>query len=492
MGQIVTLFQSLPHIIDEVINIVLITLSIIAILKGVYNLATCGILQLVCFLFLCGRSCSVMMDQFNLTSIELDMNTLNLTMPLSCSKNNSHHYIFVGNSSGLELTLTNTSLLHHKFCNLSDAHRKAEYDMALMSIVSTFHLSIPNFNQYEAMSCDFNGGKITVQYNLSHVSPTDAANHCGTVANGILETFHKFLWSGNIRDSYQLPNQGALAHCYSTSYKFLIIQNTTWEDHCTFSRPTPIGYLSLLGNRVKQIYVSRRLLGTFTWTLTDSSGSELPGGYCLSKWMLIAAEMKCFGNTAIAKCNEKHDSEFCDMLRLFDFNREAIKRLRIEANKSLNLITKAINSLINDQLIMRNHLKDLMGIPYCNYTKFWYLNNTKTGQVSLPQCWLISNGSYLNKTDFTDDIEREANNLVTEMLQKEYAERQGKTPLGLVDIFIFSTSFYLITVFLHLVKIPTHRHLVGAPCPKPHRLNSMAICHCGLYKQPGKPTVWKR
>nr|AHE76159.1 glycoprotein precursor [Mammarenavirus loeiense] len=492
MGQIVTLFQSLPHIINEVINIVLITLPVIAILKGVYNLATCGILQLVCFLLLCGRSCSVMMDQFNLTSLELDMNALNLTMPLSCSKNNSHHYIFVGNNSGLELTLTNTSLLNHKFCNLSDAHKRAQYDMALMSIVSTFHLSIPNFNQYEAMSCDFNGDNITVQYNLSHASAVDAANHCGTVANGILETFHKFFWSNNIKDAYQLPNQGKLAHCYSTSYQFLIIQNTTWEDHCTFSRPTPLGYLSLLGNRVKQIYISRRLLGTFTWTLTDSSGSELPGGYCLSKWMLIAAEMKCFGNTAIAKCNEKHDSEFCDMLRLFDFNREAIKRLKIEANKSLNLITKAVNSLINDQLIMRNHLRDLMGIPYCNYTKFWYLNNTRTGQVSLPQCWLITNGSYLNKTEFTDDIEREANNLVTEMLQKEYAERQGMTPLGLVDIFIFSTSFYLITVFLHLVKIPTHRHLVGAPCPKPHRLNSMAICHCGLYKQPGKPTVWKR
>nr|UOX72937.1 glycoprotein precursor [Wenzhou Rattus losea mammarenavirus 1] len=492
MGQAITFFQTLPHIIDEVMNIVLIALSMIAILKGVINLLSCGILQLLLFLMLCGRSCSTLRDDFQLKSVQFNMETLNMTMPLSCSKNNSHHYIFVGNTSGLELTLTNQTIINHKFCNLSSAHKTANYNFALMSIISTFHLSIPNFNQYEAMSCDFNGGKISIQYNLSHSTVTDSANHCGTVANGILETFHKFYWSGGIRDAYQIPHNHALAHCYQTSYQYLVIQNTTWEDHCQFSRPTPLGYLGLLSQRIKQVYISRRILGVFTWTISDSSGNDLPGGYCLNRWMLIESEVKCFGNAAIAKCNEKHDSEFCDMLRLFDFNREAIKRLKIEANKSINLITSAVNSLINDQLIIKNHLRDLMGIPYCNYSKFWFLNHTRSNRTSLPRCWLISNGSYLNETEFSSDIEQEANNLITEMLQKEYIERQGKTPLGLVDIFVFSTSFYLLTVFLHLIKIPTHRHIAGKPCPKPHRLNSMAICHCGLYKQPGLETKWKR
>nr|WRX71695.1 glycoprotein [amugulang virus] len=491
MGQAITFFQTLPHIIDEVINIVLITLSLIAILKGLFNLMTCGLLQLIIFLALCGRSCSLLSQEFQLQKVELDMTVLNSSMPLSCSANNSHHYIFV-NDSGLEITLTNTSILSHKFCNLSTAHKKAEYNFALMSIISTFHLSIPNFNQYEAMACDFNAGKISVQYNLSHNTVTDAANHCGTVANGVLSAFHKFQWTSSTRDAYQIPTSDGAAHCYTTTYKYLIIQNVTWDNHCQFARPTPIGYLSLLGQRVKQIYISRRLLGSFSWTLSDSLGNSLPGGYCLTRWMLIESEIKCFDNTAVAKCNENHDSEFCDMLRLFDFNKEAIRRLRIEANKSINLITTAINSLINDQLIIKNHVKDLMGIPYCNYSRFWYLNHTKINITSLPRCWLVSNGSYLNETEFSADVEQEANNLITEMLQKEYKERQGKTPLGLVDLFVFSTSFYLITVFLHLIKIPTHRHVVGKPCPKPHRLNSKAICHCGTYRQPGLATQWKR
>ncbi|QWQ58034.1 glycoprotein precursor [Kwanza virus] len=489
MGQVVTFFQEVPHIIEEVMNIVLITLTLIAILKGIYNLMTCGIIGLLIFLFLCGKSCSaVYKDNYELMHLELDMRSLNATMPLSCSKNNSHHYIQVFNTSGLELTLTNTSLLTHKFCNLSDAHRKDLYDHTLMSIISTFHLNIPNFNQYEAMSCDFNGGKITVQYNLSHNTVTEAANHCGTVANGVLETFRRMTWCVSCETPYEIGG----TRCVKTPYKYLIIQNTTWEDHCLMSNPSPVGYLSLLAQKARNIYISRRLLGTFTWTLSDSAGNDLPGGYCLQRWMLIAADLKCFGNTAVAKCNQQHDEEFCDMLRLFDFNKEAIKRLRVEAEKSITLINKAVNSLINDQLIMKNHLRDLMGIPYCNYSKFWYLNDTRSGQTSLPKCWKVTNGSYLNETHFSEEIEQEADNMITEMLKKEYEKRQSTTPLGLVDLFIFSTSFYLITVFLHLVKIPTHRHIVGKPCPKPHRLNHMGVCSCGLYKQPGVPTKWKR
>nr|5NFF_A Chain A, Glycoprotein [Morogoro mammarenavirus]5NFF_B Chain B, Glycoprotein [Morogoro mammarenavirus]5NFF_C Chain C, Glycoprotein [Morogoro mammarenavirus]5NFF_D Chain D, Glycoprotein [Morogoro mammarenavirus]5NFF_E Chain E, Glycoprotein [Morogoro mammarenavirus]5NFF_F Chain F, Glycoprotein [Morogoro mammarenavirus]5NFF_G Chain G, Glycoprotein [Morogoro mammarenavirus]5NFF_H Chain H, Glycoprotein [Morogoro mammarenavirus]5NFF_I Chain I, Glycoprotein [Morogoro mammarenavirus]5NFF_J Chain len=162
------------------------------------------------------------------------MSGLNATMPLSCSKNNSHHYIQVRNDTGLELTLTNTSLLDHKFCNLSDAHKRNLYDKALMSIVTTFHLNIPNFNQYEVMSCDFNGGKITVQYNLSHSSYVDAANHCGTIANGIMDTFRRMYWSNALSPSEYISG----TTCIQTAYQYLIIQNTTWEDHCVFSRPS--------------------------------------------------------------------------------------------------------------------------------------------------------------------------------------------------------------------------------------------------------------
>nr|ADX32840.1 glycoprotein precursor [Menekre virus] len=494
MGQIVTFFQEVPHIVEEVMNIVLMTLALLAILKGIYNVATCGVIGLITFLFLCGRSCSsIYKDVYKFSSLELDTSSLNVTMPLSCSKNNSHHYILVHNETGLELTLTNNSLLNHKFCNLSDAHRRNLYDHSLMTILTTFHLSIPNFNQFEAMSCDFNGGKITVQYNLSHSTTVDAANHCGTLANGVLDTFMRMHWGRDLSAPYNLPTgDGRMVDCIKTSYQYLIIQNTTWEDHCVMSRPTPIGFLGLLGQRIKSIYISRRLLGTFSWTLSDNSGTEAPGGYCLTRWMLFSADLKCFGNTAIAKCNLQHDEEFCDMLRLFDFNLQAIKRLKKESQNSLNLITKAVNSLINDQLIMRNHLRDLMGIPYCNYSKFWYLNDTRTGETSLPKCWLVSNATYLNETQFTSEIEQEASNMLTEMLRREYIKRQSTTPIGLVDLFIFSTSFYLISVFLHLIKIPTHRHIVGKTCPKPHRLNSKAVCSCGLYKQPGLPVKWKR
>nr|ABC71134.1 glycoprotein precursor [Mammarenavirus mopeiaense] len=489
MGQIVTFFQEVPHIIEEVMNIVLITLSILAILKGIYNVMTCGIIGLVTFLLLCGKSCSsIYKDNYQFLSLDLDMSSLNATMPLSCSKNNSHHYIQVGNETGLELTLTNTSIIDHKFCNLSDAHRKNLYDKALMSILTTFHLSIPDFNQYEKMSCDFNGGKISVQYNLSHSDYLDASNHCGTIANGIMDVFRRMYWSTSLSVASDISG----TNCIQTNYQYLIIQNTTWEDHCVFSRPSPMGFLSLLSQRTRSSYISRRLLGLFTWTLSDSEGNDMPGGYCLTRSMLIGMDLKCFGNTAIAKCNQKHDEEFCDMLRLFDFNKQAISRLRSEVQQSVNLINKAMNSLINDQLVMRNHLRDLMGIPYCNYSKFWYLNDTRTGLTSLPKCWLVTNGSYLNETQFSTDIEQEANNMLTDMLRKEYAERQGKTPLGLVDLFVFSTSFYLISVFLHLVRIPTHRHIKGKPCPKPHRINHMAVCSCGYYKQPGLPTQWKR
>ncbi len=88
MGQIITFFQEVPHVIEEVMNIVLIALSLLAILKGIYNVATCGLFGLVSFLFLCGRSCSTTYKGvYELQTLELDMASLNMTMPLSCTKN---------------------------------------------------------------------------------------------------------------------------------------------------------------------------------------------------------------------------------------------------------------------------------------------------------------------------------------------------------------------------------------------------------------------
>uniref|UniRef100_UPI0032D6DB41 Glycoprotein n=1 Tax=Mammarenavirus lujoense TaxID=3052314 RepID=UPI0032D6DB41 len=230
----------------------------------------------------------------------------------------------------------------------------------------------------------------------------------------------------------------------------------------------------------------------FQWSLSDETGSPLPGGHCLERWLIFASDIKCFDNAAIAKCNKEHDEEFCDMLRLFDYNKASIAKLRGEASSSINLLSGRINAIISDTLLMRSSLKRLMGIPYCNYTKFWYLNHTKLGIHSLPRCWLVSNGSYLNETKFTHDMEDEADKLLTEMLKKEYVRRQEKTPITLMDILMFSVSFYMFSVTLCICNIPTHRHITGLPCPKPHRLRKNGTCACGFFKSINRSTGWAK
>nr|WVH10118.1 glycoprotein precursor [Mammarenavirus choriomeningitidis]WVH10120.1 glycoprotein precursor [Mammarenavirus choriomeningitidis] len=497
MGQIVTMFEALPHIINEVINIVIIVLIIITSVKAIYNFATCGIIALISFCLLAGRSCGSDLNVsprlykglYQFKSLEFNMSQLNLTMPSACSLNNSHHYINMG-KSGLELTFTNDSVLHHHHCNLTDSFKKANFDHTLMSIVSSLHLSIRGHSTYKAVSCDFNNG-ITIQYNLSFSSVQDALNQCHTFRGRVLDMFRTAFGGKHMRSySGWTDSNGKTTWCSQTDYTYLIIQNRTWENHCEYA--SPIGFSRILLAQEKTKFLTRRLAGTFSWTLSDSSGIENPGGYCLTKWMLIAAELKCFGNTAIAKCNLNHDEEFCDMIRLFDYNKAALKRFKEDVESALHMFKITINSLISDQLLMRNHLRDLMGVPYCNYSKFWYLEHSKTNETSVPKCWLVSNGSYLNETHFNDQIEQEADNMITEMLRKDYFKRQSSTPLALMDLLMFSTSAYLISIFLHLLKIPTHRHIKGGTCPKPHRLNSKGICSCGAFKVPGVETVWKR
>ncbi|AJI43723.1 glycoprotein [Souris virus] len=492
MGQIITFFQELPHFLEEVMNIVMVVLILLTLTKAIYNLWTCGLVGLVYFLMMAGRSCeSGLGNEFQLSSFVLNTTIFNSSMPLSCSKDNSHHYIYM-NNTGLEITLTNKKIINHTWCNLSDAHQKDLYDHALMSIVTSFHLNIRGFSDYKAMACDFNGGNITIQYNLTSKFNRSTFEYCHSMPSRILETFRQMFWSQNVTIGATETDTITTLYCPQTDYKYIIIQNVSWENHCEMMHPTPMKFIHLELNSRRTVYLSRRLRGTFTWTLSDNSGTENPGGYCLTRWFIIAADLKCFGNTAIAKCNEAHDEEFCDMLRLFDYNKEAIKRFKGETQAALHHFKEAINALISDQLLMRNHLRDLMGIPYCNYTKFWYLNHTKTNTTTLPKCWLVRNNTYLNETEFSNDIEQEQTKFITEMLKREYDHRQTSMPLGLVDLLLFTTSLFLVSVFLHLARIPTHRHLVGKPCPKPHRLTKMGICSCGLYKQSGVPVVWKR
>nr|ACP50594.1 glycoprotein precursor [Mammarenavirus choriomeningitidis] len=497
MGQIVTLFEALPHVIDEAINIAIMVLIIITSVKAVYNFATCGIIALIGFLLLAGRSCGsttnvnthLYKGLYEFKSLEFNLSHLNLTMPNACSLNNSHHYINMG-KSGLELTFTNDSILSHKHCNLTDAFKKDTFDHTIMSIISSLHLSVRGHTEYKAVSCDFNNG-ITIQYNLTLRSSGEAVNECRTFRGRVLDMFRTAFGGKYMRSHIGWTDgQGKTTWCSQTDYNYLIIQNRTWENHCEYA--SPFGFTRVLLAQEKTKFITRRLAGTFTWTLSDSSGNENPGGYCLTRWMLIAADLKCFDNTAIAKCNLNHNEEFCDMLRLIDYNKAALHKFKEDVESALHLFKMTINSLISDQLLMRNHLRDLMGVPYCNYSKFWYLQHSKSNETSTPKCWLVSNGTYLNETHFSDQIEQEADNMITEMLRKDYFRRQGATPLALVDILMFTTSAYLMTVFLHLMRIPTHRHIKGGSCPKPHRLTSMGICSCGAFKTPGVKTVWKR
>lgn len=508
MGQIVTLFQSVPIIINEAINIVIIALVLFTLLKGLVNVWKCGLLQLLYFLLLSGRSCSetLLYDRISVHNFTFNHSVLSMTMPLSCSKNTTHHYIKVGNS-GFELTFTNQSILNGGSPGSCNRTANRLVDTAEDIVLNEIHEHIGKYTGKPCHKCDTNEGKVTIQYNLTCMPPMGKLvdkRECPSFPRRVVDFFRRVFqgsrfWS--IRNSYLgQKNHSISGWCSDTSYQFLIIQNVTWGEHCQFQAPSVTGMASLFLVRAEKYYMTRRLQSLFHWDedtrCLEAGGRQEclsgPGGYCIAIDNILEYTAKCFQNQAMAQCNERHDQEFCDMISLIKYNQLALKTFQNQTERALELFRKSINGLINDNLLVRNRLKDILGIPYCNYSRFWYVNDTKTGHHSLPKCWMTSNGSYLDEVHFSSEVLIEAQNLVSQILMKEYTNRQGKTPLGLMDMLMFSISFYLLSVFLHLLRIPTHRHLVGGVCPKPHRLTKMGICSCGRYAHPGVSVRWAR
>ncbi|AAN32961.1 glycoprotein precursor [Mammarenavirus flexalense] len=504
MGQVVTFFQSIPEIIQEAINIALIAVSVICIIKGCVNLWKCGLIQLMVFLLLAGKRCDALnIDRRHvLSSVELNLTRMFDNFPQSCSKNNTHHYYKgpEGTNWGIELTLTNTSVANYTsmnrirslaFGNITNCDKTGEAGHTLKWLLNELHFNVLHVTRHVGARCmTTEGAGLLIQYNLT------IGDHGGEVGRHLIASLaqiigdNKAAWVGKCDSRCSNDGKCNYTNCEGyTHYNYLIIQNTTWAQHCTYS---PLPSIRMALNKVAYSSVSRSLLGFFTWDISDSSGNHVPGGYCLEQWAVVWAGIKCFDNAVMAKCNKEHDVEFCDTMRLFDYNQNAIKTLQLNTENAVNLLKRSINGLISDSLVIRNSLKQLARIPYCNYTKFWYINDTVSGKHSLPQCWKVHNGSYLNESQFKNEWLLESDHLYSEMLLKEYEERQGRTPLALTDICFWSLVFFTSTVFLHLVGIPSHRHIVGDACPKPHRITKNALCSCGYYNLPGKQVRWVR
>nr|ADH94666.1 glycoprotein precursor [Arenavirus H0030026] len=481
MGQLVSLFSEIPSIIHEALNVALVAVSIIAILKGVVNVWKSGVLQLLAFLLLAGRSCSVIIGHhLELQHVIFNGSSITPFLPVTC-KINDTYFLLRGPYEAdwaVELSVTETTVLVDleggssmklKAGNISGCLGDNPH---LRSVVFTLNWLLTGLDHVidsdPKILCDLkDSGHFRLQMNLTE------KHYC--------DKFH--IKMGKVFGVFKDP-------CMAGGKMFAILKNTSWSNQCQGNHVSTI-HLVLQSN-FKQVLSSRKLLNFFSWSLSDATGADMPGGFCLEKWMLISSELKCFGNTAVAKCNLNHDSEFCDMLRLFDFNKKAIVTLQNKTKHRLDTVITAINSLISDNILMKNRIKELIDVPYCNYTKFWYVNHTGLNLHTLPRCWLVKNGSYLNVSDFRNEWILESDHLVSEILSKEYEERQNRTPLSLVDICFWSTLFYTASIFLHLLRIPTHRHIVGEGCPKPHRLNRHSICACGLFKQEGRPLRWVR
>nr|AAU34180.1 glycoprotein [Mammarenavirus juninense]AEB32436.1 glycoprotein precursor [Mammarenavirus juninense]AEB32440.1 glycoprotein precursor [Mammarenavirus juninense]BAT62126.1 glycoprotein precursor [synthetic construct]BCZ08083.1 pre-glycoprotein polyprotein [Mammarenavirus sp.] len=483
MGQFISFMQEIPTFLQEALNIALVAVSLIAIIKGIVNLYKSGLFQFFVFLALAGRSCTE--EAFKI-GLHTEFQTVSFSMvglfsnnphdlPLLCTLNKSHLYIKGGNAS-FQISFDDIAVLLPQYdviiqhpadmswCSKSDDQIWLS-QWFMNAVGHDWHLDPPFLCRNRAKTEGF-----IFQVNTSKTGVN--GNYAKKFKTGMHHLYREY------------PDP-----CLNGKLCLMKAQPTSWPLQCPLDHVNTLHFLT----RGKNIQLPRRSLKAFfSWSLTDSSGKDTPGGYCLEEWMLVAAKMKCFGNTAVAKCNLNHDSEFCDMLRLFDYNKNAIKTLNDETKKQVNLMGQTINALISDNLLMKNKIRELMSVPYCNYTKFWYVNHTLSGQHSLPRCWLIKNNSYLNISDFRNDWILESDFLISEMLSKEYSDRQGKTPLTLVDICIWSTVFFTASLFLHLVGIPSHRHIRGEACPLPHRLNSLGGCRCGKYPNLKKPTVWRR
>ncbi|AAC55091.1 glycoprotein precursor [Sabia virus] len=486
MGQLFSFFEEVPNIIHEAINIALIAVSLIAALKGMINLWKSGLFQLIFFLTLAGRSCSFRIGRSTeLQNITFDMLKVFEDHPTSCMVNHSTYYVHENKNATwcLEVSVTDVTLLmaeHDRqvLNNLSNCvHPAVEHRSRMVGLLEWI---------FRALKYDFNHDPTPLcQKQTSTVNET-------RVQINITEGFGSHGFEDTIlqRLGVLFGSRIAFSNIQDLGKKrFLLIRNSTWKNQCEMNH---VNSMHLMLANAGRSSGSRRPLGIFSWTITDAVGNDMPGGYCLERWMLVTSDLKCFGNTALAKCNLDHDSEFCDMLKLFEFNKKAIETLNDNTKNKVNLLTHSINALISDNLLMKNRLKELLNTPYCNYTKFWYVNHTASGEHSLPRCWLVRNNSYLNESEFRNDWIIESDHLLSEMLNKEYIDRQGKTPLTLVDICFWSTLFFTTTLFLHLVGFPTHRHIRGEPCPLPHRLNSRGGCRCGKYPELKKPITWHK
>nr|AMZ00388.1 pre-glycoprotein polyprotein GP complex [Mammarenavirus machupoense] len=494
MGQLISFLQEIPVFLQEALNIALVAVSLIAVIKGIINLYKSGLFQLIFFLLLAGRSCS---DGTFKIGLHTEFQSVTLTMqrllanhsnelPSLCMLNNSFYYMkggvntFLIRVSDISVLMKEHDVSIYEPEDLGNCLNKSDSSWAVHwfsnALGHDWLMDPPmlcrNKTKREGSNIEFN------------ISKADDVRVYGKkIRNGMRHLFRGF---------HDPCEEGK--KCYLTINQ---CGDPSSIDYCGMGHLSKcqfdhVNTLHFLVRSKTHLNFERSLKAFFSWSLTDSSGKDMPGGYCLEEWMLIAAKMKCFGNTAVAKCNQNHDSEFCDMLRLFDYNKNAIKTLNDESKKEINLLSQTVNALISDNLLMKNKIKELMSIPYCNYTKFWYVNHTLTGQHTLPRCWLIRNGSYLNTSEFRNDWILESDHLISEMLSKEYAERQGKTPITLVDICFWSTVFFTASLFLHLVGVPTHRHLKGEACPLPHRLDSFGGCRCGKYPRLRKPTIWHK
>ncbi|ABU94345.1 glycoprotein precursor [Big brushy tank virus] len=483
MGQLVSFFGEIPSIINEALNVALIAVSIIAAIKGVINIWKSGILQLIFFLLLAGRSCSITIGHHvELQHVVLNMSTVIPFVPSPCRLNNTH-FLLRGPFEapwGLQLTITDIAVLVNSTGGSSKELKPNNISVCFEDNNDLDHVSFTlgwlfknlghNFEHDPIILCDsVRQDKVfRIQLNITR---TDYSDKLLLKMKKIFGTFNDPCVKGEVKNYIQ-------------------INNVSWTNQCQVNHLNSMHFI--LQSAYEQVIRSRKPKNFFSWSLTDSTGSDMPGGYCLEKWMLVSSELKCFGNTAVAKCNLNHDSEFCDMLRLFDFNKKAISTLQNKTKHQIDIVITAVNSLISDNILMKNKVKELVDIPYCNYTKFWYVNHTGFNVHSLPKCWLTKNGSYLNISDFRNEWLLESDHLISEILSREYEERQSRTPLSLVDICFWSTLFYTASIFLHLLRIPTHRHIVGEGCPRPHRLNRASLCSCGYFKQRGRPLKWVR
>ncbi|AAX99345.1 glycoprotein precursor [Mammarenavirus bearense] len=481
MGQLVSFIGEIPAIVHEALNVALIAVSIIAIMKGLINIWKSGLFQLIMFLILAGRSCSISIGHhLELQHFIINSTSLLPSMPTLCRINATNSLIrgpfsaqwgldiFIGDLTILVNPEPGSKTKRMTATNITGCFPNNEDPDSVAQVLSWFFRGVHHdFHLDPTILCDESVTVFRIQMNLTE------RMYCDRIVSKLARLF------GSFGD-----------YCSKVGKKLVIIRNVTWSNQC---HEDHVGSMQLiLQNAHNQVMRFRKLQNFFSWSLVDSAGNSMPGGYCLEKWMLVASELKCFGNTAVAKCNINHDSEFCDMLRLFDYNKKAIVNLQDKTKAQLDSLIDAVNSLISDNLITKNKIRELMNIPYCNYTKFWYVNHTGLNVHSLPKCWHVRNGSYLNESDFRNEWIIESDHLVSEILAKEYEERQKRTPLSLVDLCFWSTLFYTASIFLHLLHIPTHRHIIGEGCPKPHRLTSDSLCACGFFQLKGRPTRWAR